>query len=142
MQTKSIPYTFNRCGYYYFSRRVPADLTGYYSYPRIVQGLRTRSPSQAKTRALIAAAKLDEYWCRFLGCCKRSVHSQELFLNIRVSSWLFTSIGADRSVRQSGLFIFFKLHRCIVFLCQRAKYFNYKGNLKLCQINLTDQVIV
>ena len=64
MQTKSIPYTFNRCGYYYFSRRVPADLIGYYSYPRIVQGLRTRSPSQAKTRALIAAAKLDEYWCR------------------------------------------------------------------------------
>ena len=64
MQTKSIPYTFNRCGYYYFSRRVPADLIGYYSYPRIVQGLRTRSPGQAKTRALIAAAKLDEYWCR------------------------------------------------------------------------------
>ena len=29
-----------------------------------MQGLRTRSPSQAKTRALIAAAKLDEYWCR------------------------------------------------------------------------------
>ena len=57
MQTKSIPYTFNRCGYYYFSRRVSADLTAYYSYPRIVQGLRTRSPSQAKTRALIAAAE-------------------------------------------------------------------------------------
>ena len=64
MQTKSIPYTFNRGGYYYFSRRVPSDLTGHYSYPRVVQGLRTRSPSQAKTRALIAAAKLDEYWCR------------------------------------------------------------------------------
>ena len=29
MQTKSIPYTFNRCGYYYFSRRVPADLIGF-----------------------------------------------------------------------------------------------------------------
>jgi len=64
MQTKSIPYTFNRGGYYYFSRRVPSDLIGHYSYPRVVQGLRTRSPSQAKTRALIAAAKLDEYWCR------------------------------------------------------------------------------
>ena len=64
MQTKSIPYTFNRGGYYYFSRRVPSDLTGHYSYPRVVQGLRARSPSQAKTRALIAAAKLDEYWCR------------------------------------------------------------------------------
>ena len=64
MQTKSIPYTFNRGGYYYFSCRVPSDLIGYYSYPRVVQGLRTSSPSQAKTRALIAAAKLDEYWCR------------------------------------------------------------------------------
>ena len=64
MQTKSIPYTFNRGGYYYFSRRVPSDLIDHYSYPRVVQGLRTSSPSQAKTRALIAAAKLDEYWCR------------------------------------------------------------------------------
>ena len=64
MQTKSIPYTFNRCGYYYFPRRVPSDLIDHYSYPRVVQGLRTSSPIQAKTRALIAAAKLDEYWCR------------------------------------------------------------------------------
>ena len=64
MQTKSIPYRFNRGGYYYFLHRVPSDLIGHYSYPRVVQGLRTRSPSQAKTRALIAAAKLDEYWCR------------------------------------------------------------------------------
>ena len=64
MQTKSIPYTFNRGGYYYFTRRVPSDLIDHYSYPRVVQGLRTSSPTQAKTRALIAAAKLDEYWCR------------------------------------------------------------------------------
>ena len=64
MQTKSIPYTVNRGGYYYFSRRVPSDLISHYSCPRVVQGLHTRSPSQAKTRALIAAAKLDEYWCR------------------------------------------------------------------------------
>ena len=64
LQTKSIPYTFNRGRYYYFTRRVPSDLIGHYSYPRVVQGLRTSSLSQAKTRALIAAAKLDEYWCR------------------------------------------------------------------------------
>ena len=43
MQTKSIPYTFKRGGYYYFSRRVPSDLIGHYSDPRVVQGLRTRS---------------------------------------------------------------------------------------------------
>jgi len=59
--TKKVPFTFNRCGYYYFSRRVPADLVQHYSYPRIVQGLKTRSSHIAKTRALVAAAKLDEY---------------------------------------------------------------------------------
>ena len=60
--TKKVPYTFNRSGYYYFSRRVPADLLRHYSYPRIVQGLKTRSAQTAKSRALVAAAKLDEYW--------------------------------------------------------------------------------
>ena len=52
MQTKSIPYTINRGGYYYFSRRVPSELIGHYSYPSVVQGLRTRSPSQAKNISL------------------------------------------------------------------------------------------
>ena len=60
--TKKVPYTFNRAGYYYFSRRVPADLLSHYSYPRIVQGLKTRSAQTAKSRALVAAAKIDEYW--------------------------------------------------------------------------------
>jgi hypothetical protein len=60
--TTKVPYTFNRVGYYYFSRRVPADLLSHYSYPRIVQGLKTRSAQTAKSRALVAAAKLDEYW--------------------------------------------------------------------------------
>jgi len=41
--TKKVPYTFNRAEYYYFSRRVIADLLSHYSYPRIVQGLKTRS---------------------------------------------------------------------------------------------------
>ena len=57
--TKKVPYTFNRAGYYYFSRRVPADLLSHYSYPRIVQGLKTRSSQTAKSRALVAAAKHD-----------------------------------------------------------------------------------
>ena len=60
--TKRVPFTFNRYGYYYFSRRVPADLMQHYSYPRIVQGLKTKSAHTAKARALVAAAKLDEYW--------------------------------------------------------------------------------
>ena len=62
MQTKRVPYTFNRGGYYYFSRRVPSDLLGHYSYQRVVQGLRTKSVVTAKSKALFAAAKLDEYW--------------------------------------------------------------------------------
>ena len=60
--TKKVPYTFNRAGYFYFSRRVPSDLVSHYSYPRIVQGLKTRSAQTAKSRAMVAAAKLDEYW--------------------------------------------------------------------------------
>ena len=60
--TRSVPFTFNRYGYYYFSRRVPADLMQHYSYPRVVQSLKTKSAHTAKTRAFVAAAKLDEYW--------------------------------------------------------------------------------
>jgi integrase len=62
MLTKSIPYTFVRSGYFYFSRRVPADLRHHYSYHRVVQGLHTSSPQKARVRANIAAAKLDAYW--------------------------------------------------------------------------------
>ena len=62
MLTKRVPYTFNRGGYYYFTRRVPIDLQKHYLRPRIVQGLNTKCASTAKTHALVAAAKLDEYW--------------------------------------------------------------------------------
>ena len=62
MLTKSIPHTFVRNGYYYFSRRVPSDLRDHYSYHRIVQGLRTTSPQKARVQANIASAKLDAYW--------------------------------------------------------------------------------
>ena len=62
MQTKRVPYTFNRGGYYYFTRRIPSDLKEHYLCPRIVQGLNTKCFSTAKTRALVAAGKLDEYW--------------------------------------------------------------------------------
>ena len=60
--TKPVPYTFVRGGYYYFTRRVPADLRQHYKYPRIVQGLRKSSPQEAKLQAKIEAAKLDAYW--------------------------------------------------------------------------------
>ena len=60
--TKTIPHTFVRNGYYYFSRRVPSDLRDHYSYHRIVQGLRTTSPQKAKVQASITSAKLEAYW--------------------------------------------------------------------------------
>ena len=68
MQTKlltnRISYTFIRGGYYYFSRRVPADLQCHYRYPRVVQGLHTSSPQKARVQANIEAAKLDACWSR------------------------------------------------------------------------------
>ena len=62
MQTKFIPFTFIRGGYFYFSRRVPSDLRHHYSSPKVVQGLWTSSPQRARVQANIAAAKLDAYW--------------------------------------------------------------------------------
>ena len=62
MQTNSIPYTFNRDGYYYFTRRVPKDLAHHYSRLRIVECLRTTSAKQAKMQAQQANAKLEAYW--------------------------------------------------------------------------------
>ena len=62
--TKPIPYTFIRDGYYYFTRRVPTDLQGYYRYPRIVQGLQTSSSRAARVLANLEAAKLEAYWSK------------------------------------------------------------------------------
>ena len=62
--TKPIPYTFIRDGYYYFTRRIPTDLQGYYRYPRIVQGLQTSSSREARVLANLEAAKLEAYWSK------------------------------------------------------------------------------
>ena len=62
MQTKRVPYTFTRSGYFYFSRRVPTDLVNHYRYQRVVQALNTKMPSVAKTRAQMLSAKLDAHW--------------------------------------------------------------------------------
>ena len=62
--TKPIPYTFIRDGYYYFTRRVPTDLQGYYRYPWIVQGLQTPSSREARVLANLEAAKLEAYWSK------------------------------------------------------------------------------
>ncbi|WP_413243724.1 DUF6538 domain-containing protein [Sedimentimonas flavescens] len=33
-KTKSVPFTFRKDGYYYFTRRVPSDLRGHYQSTR------------------------------------------------------------------------------------------------------------
>ena len=62
MLTNSTPYTFVREGYFYYSRRVPSDLTDHYSYPRIVKALRTRSPQKARMLSVTASSQLETYW--------------------------------------------------------------------------------
>ena len=64
MQTKRVPFTFNRGGYFYFSRRVPSDLVEHYRYPRIVQALNTQHVSVARSRASMMASQLDAYWAQ------------------------------------------------------------------------------
>jgi integrase len=83
--TKSIPHTFVRNGYYYFSRRVPSDLRDHYSYHRIVQGLRTTSAQKAKVQASITSAKLEAYWNQ-LRLAKSDVIGMSLVRDTSISS--------------------------------------------------------
>ena len=62
LATKSNSYTFQKCGVWYFSRRVPADLRRHYRTGRIAYSLRTKSIRDARVRAISDAAKLDRHW--------------------------------------------------------------------------------
>ena len=62
LETKSVPFTFVKQGIFYFSRRVPTDLSHHYKASRIMFSLRTRSAAVATSRAQRAAQKLDEHW--------------------------------------------------------------------------------
>ena len=62
LATKSNSYTFQKGGVWYFSRRVPADLRRQYRTGRIAYSLRTKSPRDARVRAMSDAAKLDRHW--------------------------------------------------------------------------------
>ena len=55
-------YTFIKNNIFYFSRSVPADLRCFYSKPRIVQSLRTKSASSATKAAKMLSYRLDDYW--------------------------------------------------------------------------------
>lgn len=62
LETKSAVFTFVKQGIFYFSRRIPSDLSQHYATDRISYSLRTRSASVARSRALRAAQQLDEHW--------------------------------------------------------------------------------
>ncbi|PWE28382.1 integrase [Maritimibacter sp. 55A14] len=62
LETKSAPFTFVKQGIFYFSRRVPSDLSHHYKASRIMYSLRTRSAAVATSRAQRAAQQLDEHW--------------------------------------------------------------------------------
>ena len=62
MVDQSVPFSFNKRGFFYFTRRIPSDLKYHYRTARVTYSLRTKSPRLATKRALIAAAQLDEYW--------------------------------------------------------------------------------
>lgn len=61
-ETISPTFTFVKDGIFYFSRRIPSELSSYYTSPRIAFSLRTRSARIAQARARKAADQLDEYW--------------------------------------------------------------------------------
>ena len=42
LRTTEIPYVYSRDGIFYFTRRIPNDLKGYYRCPRLVLSLRTK----------------------------------------------------------------------------------------------------
>ena len=112
MLTKSIPHTFVRNGYYYFSRRVPSDLRDHYSYHRIVQGLRTTSPQKARVQANIASAKLDAYWGQ-MRLAKSEVIGMSL-VSSRPNDNLEVALGPSQPV-------------CPSLLDALAVYLEYKG---------------
>ena len=63
MKTQKHPsYTYRKSGVYYFSKAVPQDLADFYAKPRIIQSLRTKSASHAKTASRSLSSRLEDYW--------------------------------------------------------------------------------
>ena len=58
----SVPYVYLKRNIYYFSRRVPKDLVGYYKCPKITLSLCTKSHKVAKAKSASLAARLDGDW--------------------------------------------------------------------------------
>jgi len=60
-------YVFRKRGIYYFQRRVPVSLRSKYRGNRVTSSLKTRSKTEALSRAKELAIKLDAYWYELRG---------------------------------------------------------------------------
>ncbi len=60
--TKAAPFIFRKRGIFYFTRRIPSDLSGRYRCSRVTISLRTRSLRAAQACAAALAGKLDQDW--------------------------------------------------------------------------------
>ena len=71
------PYLSKRGSTYYYSRRVPSDLLGFYSSRKIVVSLRTKTKRAALLSASHLSLELDSYWSsiRIKKIASRYVHS-------------------------------------------------------------------
>jgi integrase len=61
-KANSVPYLYQKRGIFYFSRRVPRDLEGYYKCRKITLSLRTKSLKTAKAKSASLASQLEEEW--------------------------------------------------------------------------------
>jgi len=60
------PYIYLKRDVFYFSKRVPKDLKGYYNRNRIVLSLRTKSLKAAQAQTATLITKLEEDWMKLL----------------------------------------------------------------------------
>ena len=69
---KYAPYLYCKRGIYYFARRVPKTVQAFYTQPRIVLSLRTKSLRTARFRATQLAQNLDGEWGKLLWQSEKS----------------------------------------------------------------------
>ena len=56
------PHVLLRDGVYYYLRRVPYDLTDYYTVKRLCFSLKTKSSASAYRAAASISQRLEDYW--------------------------------------------------------------------------------
>ena len=58
----AVPYTYLKRGVYYFVRRIPSYLQGFYRADRVIISLRTKSAHRASHASQRLSARLDDFW--------------------------------------------------------------------------------